>query len=108
MGEEKSEALFSLSQQIKDLHTQETSDNHWGQDHGEQLTEASRLVEPFGYKISAGKWTTAHSTPPVVTLTSCPGFHSHVRSQQHANSLGGNRVEKCTQNSKYSSFLSSP
>jgi hypothetical protein len=37
-----------------------------------------------------------HSTPPVVTLTRCPGFQSQVRSQQDACSLSGNRAEKCT------------
>jgi hypothetical protein len=50
--QEKNEVSFSLSQHLKDLHTQENPDNQ--QDHGEQLAEACRVVESFVYMISAG------------------------------------------------------
>jgi hypothetical protein len=59
--QEKNEVSFSLSQHLKDLHTQENPDNQ--QDQGEQLAEACRVVESFVYMISAGKLTTTLIIP---------------------------------------------
>ncbi|XP_073926506.1 uncharacterized protein isoform X6 [Castor canadensis] len=50
---EERETYFSPSQHLKDLFTQKIPNNHQRQDHGEQLTEWSRLVEPFVYKKGA-------------------------------------------------------
>jgi hypothetical protein len=52
--QEKREASFSLNQHFKDFLTQKNPDNHQGHNHGEQL-DVGRLVEPFVYKINAGK-----------------------------------------------------
>ncbi|XP_073926445.1 uncharacterized protein [Castor canadensis] len=51
--QEERETYFSLNQHLKDLFIQKIPDNHQSQDHGEQLSEGSRLVEPFIYKKSA-------------------------------------------------------
>jgi hypothetical protein len=60
---EERETYFSPSQHLKDLFTQKIPNNHQSQDHGEQLTEWSRLVEPFVYKKGAGTLATALSVP---------------------------------------------
>ncbi|XP_073928249.1 NBPF family member NBPF8-like [Castor canadensis] len=51
--QEKRETYFFLNQHLKDLFIQKIPDNHQSQNHGKQLTEGSRLVEPFIYKKSA-------------------------------------------------------
>jgi hypothetical protein len=61
--QEERETYFSLNQHLKDLFIQKIPDNHQSQDHGEQLSEGSRLVEPFIYKKSAGTLATALIIP---------------------------------------------
>ncbi|XP_073926403.1 uncharacterized protein isoform X3 [Castor canadensis] len=51
--QEKRETYFFLNQHLKDFFIQKIPDNHQSQNHGKQLTEGSRLVEPFIYKKSA-------------------------------------------------------